>query len=400
MQHLTAYGFASFTVAATSTPHQSLVSRLWSHRSLRLLSPTKHSLDPRLPNLKTYSGVIYLHLDHTFFFSFQYTPHDTALLYVASLCILALSGPGPKQISQTPQPTYDPFVFCFHQPLINHRSGEKARRAAASYSCAGRYNSLATASSPIVAPRLPHSCLTRPRNATPCSMERTDSLLSMSSTSSTASRSRFGEPLLPYTEKPSQNHSSSIKAVFGHCMYKRVIVWTVASFSLIALFMYNGRPDRSLNPAYGQEDLVIIPQQTPSQFPPQMDLQMPPQFPSEVSPQIVPDPAPHIEPVIEHKIEAVPQTGADKGNAVAPGTVPQKAPNAAAGEGLPASIFNADDNARMDSSSPIILAPVDDGVQKPAIGFTPDQLNQEEDLEERRKFEMEANAKPWLRFLQ
>lgn len=71
-------------------------------------------------------------------------------------------------------------------------------------------------------------------------MERTPSLISLSSSgSSGGSRSRNGDPLLPLNEKTCQPRQPQqiprFKAVLGHCLYRRVVVWTLAGLALIAV---------------------------------------------------------------------------------------------------------------------------------------------------------------------
>ncbi|KID72221.1 Major facilitator superfamily transporter, partial [Metarhizium brunneum ARSEF 3297] len=50
-----------------------------------------------------------------------------------------------------------------------------------------------------------------------------------------------GDPLLPYSEKPLQKRVPRIKAVFSHCLYKRVLVWAVVSLVLVTLFLSQSR---------------------------------------------------------------------------------------------------------------------------------------------------------------
>lgn len=72
-------------------------------------------------------------------------------------------------------------------------------------------------------------------------MERTPSILSTSSRSSSrASDSRNSEPLLPYSEKP----VIKVRSLLGHCLYRRVFIWTVVSLVLaaIVLFRHNDVP--------------------------------------------------------------------------------------------------------------------------------------------------------------
>ncbi|KAK2593303.1 hypothetical protein QQS21_008985 [Conoideocrella luteorostrata] len=74
-------------------------------------------------------------------------------------------------------------------------------------------------------------------------MERTPSLLSLSSCgSSSASRSRNGDPLLPLNEKPPQARIPRIKAVLSHCLYRRVILWVVVTGVALLIIIVSHSP--------------------------------------------------------------------------------------------------------------------------------------------------------------
>lgn len=74
-------------------------------------------------------------------------------------------------------------------------------------------------------------------------MERTASLLSLSSGGSSRSGldSKNSEPLLPFSEKPPRQTVPRIKAVLSHCLYKRLLVWTLAGLVLITLVFSQSR---------------------------------------------------------------------------------------------------------------------------------------------------------------
>lgn len=74
-------------------------------------------------------------------------------------------------------------------------------------------------------------------------MERTASLLSLSSGGSSRSGhdSKNGDPLLPYSEKPPRQRVPRIRAVLSHCLYKRLLIWTLAGLALITLVLSQSR---------------------------------------------------------------------------------------------------------------------------------------------------------------
>ncbi|OAQ72100.2 major facilitator superfamily transporter [Pochonia chlamydosporia 170] len=74
-------------------------------------------------------------------------------------------------------------------------------------------------------------------------MERTASLLSLSSRASTRNGPDCKDNchVLPYSEKPPQPRVPRIKAVLSHCLYKRVLVWAVASLLLVTLALSQSR---------------------------------------------------------------------------------------------------------------------------------------------------------------
>ncbi|POR34620.1 Uncharacterized protein TPAR_05186 [Tolypocladium paradoxum] len=73
-------------------------------------------------------------------------------------------------------------------------------------------------------------------------MGRTTSLLSLSSRSSSrASEHRNHDALLPCTEKPPEERRPRIRALLGHCLYRRVLIWSVASLVLVAIILFQGK---------------------------------------------------------------------------------------------------------------------------------------------------------------
>lgn len=71
-------------------------------------------------------------------------------------------------------------------------------------------------------------------------MERTVSLLSVRSSrsSSLASLSRYHEPLLPLAESVSEKQQIKVRSVLSHCLYRRVLIWTVASLVLVSVVLF------------------------------------------------------------------------------------------------------------------------------------------------------------------
>jgi len=74
-------------------------------------------------------------------------------------------------------------------------------------------------------------------------MERTPSILSVSSYgSSSEARLRNGDSVLPVKEKTlQQQRIPHLKAVLGHCFYRRVVIWTLMSLALVTITIFHGR---------------------------------------------------------------------------------------------------------------------------------------------------------------
>lgn len=72
-------------------------------------------------------------------------------------------------------------------------------------------------------------------------MERKPSLLSLSSRSSSyAPEHRSRGPLLPCMEKHCDKRPVHIRSFFGHCLYRRVLIWTVVSLVLVSVILFRG----------------------------------------------------------------------------------------------------------------------------------------------------------------
>ncbi|KAK5987449.1 hypothetical protein PT974_11576 [Cladobotryum mycophilum] len=70
-------------------------------------------------------------------------------------------------------------------------------------------------------------------------MERTASLLSLSSRSSSHSSStRNHEPLLPYSENVTDKPFIRARSLLGSCLYRRVLIWTVLSLAVVSVFLF------------------------------------------------------------------------------------------------------------------------------------------------------------------
>ncbi|KAH6610780.1 hypothetical protein Trco_000800 [Trichoderma cornu-damae] len=70
-------------------------------------------------------------------------------------------------------------------------------------------------------------------------MERTASLLSFSSRSSShASTNRNNEPLLPYAENVLEKRPARGQSIFGRCLARRILMWTVASLVVVSFVLF------------------------------------------------------------------------------------------------------------------------------------------------------------------
>ena len=78
-------------------------------------------------------------------------------------------------------------------------------------------------------------------------MERSTSLLSFSSrSSSSSSADRKKDLLLPYSESVSEKTVPKFRNPLGHCLYRRVLIWTTVSLA-IAGFVLFGKHDISVS---------------------------------------------------------------------------------------------------------------------------------------------------------
>lgn len=73
-------------------------------------------------------------------------------------------------------------------------------------------------------------------------MERSNSILSLSSRSSSnaSTRQKF-DPILPFS-RMSEKSKSKFPNPFTHCLYRRVLIWTLVSLALVS-FLFLGRHD-------------------------------------------------------------------------------------------------------------------------------------------------------------
>ncbi len=73
-------------------------------------------------------------------------------------------------------------------------------------------------------------------------MERSTSLLSFSSrSSSSSSTDRKKESLLPYSESVSEKTVSKLRNPLGHCLYRRVLIWTAISLIVVGFVLFGKR---------------------------------------------------------------------------------------------------------------------------------------------------------------
>ncbi|KAG5953354.1 hypothetical protein E4U53_005898 [Claviceps sorghi] len=74
-------------------------------------------------------------------------------------------------------------------------------------------------------------------------MERTPSILSLNSCgSSHESRLKHGDSVLPIKERTSPQHRfPPLKAVLGHCFYRRLVIWTLMSLALVTIAISHSR---------------------------------------------------------------------------------------------------------------------------------------------------------------
>ncbi|KAL7950384.1 hypothetical protein V8C42DRAFT_118294 [Trichoderma barbatum] len=69
-------------------------------------------------------------------------------------------------------------------------------------------------------------------------MERTASLLSFSSRSSSDASTNRNDSLLPYAENLLEKKSARGQSVFGRCLYRRILIWTVVSMIIVSFALF------------------------------------------------------------------------------------------------------------------------------------------------------------------
>ncbi|OAA71441.1 hypothetical protein ISF_01992 [Cordyceps fumosorosea ARSEF 2679] len=78
-------------------------------------------------------------------------------------------------------------------------------------------------------------------------MESKRSFVSFSSDSIPVSMDRKREPLLPYSEIVSEKMAVKLRNPLGHCLYKRIIIWTALSLFMAAFVLF-GKHDGTVQP--------------------------------------------------------------------------------------------------------------------------------------------------------